>query len=150
MAPGFVSRWAVRQHHAVAPADLDAAGAATREAIDRWVGEACDEYLARCDALRQAGERLGLDVRRRAGGLPPGGLAGRPTTVMVSASAIELRPRSFTLAVRLSSSGRDGDVSIDTACSVQLEDPVTGTAGDLGGAVRDELIAIEQSARHLG
>lgn len=150
MSPGFVSRWAVRQVHAVAPGDVDAAGAVTAEAIDRWIGEACDEYLASCGAVRAAARRLGLEVRHRTGGLPPGGLPGRPSSVTVSASATEVRPRSFTLAVRLRSHGPAGDASIDTSRSVRLEDPATGAAGDLGDAVRDELIAIEQSARHVG
>lgn len=34
-------------------------------------------------------------------------------------------------------------------CTVELEDPTTGTVLEIDNEIRDELIALEQSARHF-
>ena len=139
----FVSRWAVLQGHAVA-------GEVGDEAVERWVSAACEEYLARCSTLRARAERSGLRLAWRTGEPPPAAQLGRPTAVVVTASATEVRPASFTIAIRLRPGGGEAGRALNAACVVRLEDPASGAAAELGDEVRDELIAIEHAARHVG
>ncbi|HSO93916.1 MAG TPA: hypothetical protein VLS53_05535 [Candidatus Dormibacteraeota bacterium] len=149
MSEGFAMRWPVRQMHTVTPAQLDATGAISDRTLEEWVSAACTEYLDGCTVLESLRARSGLSLVRQARQLPGGERLGCPTTVVVSASVPEVRPSSFTLAVRLRPVGGDdaGHV-IDSSCLVHLENAATGEPADLGEAVRDELIAIERSARH--
>jgi acyl-CoA thioesterase FadM len=145
---GIVSRWVVLHEHTVGADDVDADGDVRDDAVARWVDEACAAYLADCHVLADAARRDGLVVRSRVGALPPGAHLARPQAVTVSASAREVRPTSFTIAVRVRTSGED-DVAVNTSCVVALEDPEAGTARDLGTDVRDELIALEHAAAHF-
>jgi len=145
VSTGFAMRWPVLQRHAVADADLDEVGSVRQEVLDeRWVAEACAEYVGRCAALPPAA------VRQQAAPLPAGRVTGRPATVVVTARATEVRPSSFTLTVRLRATGGAADRVAGTTCEVRLEDPATGDAVDLGEAVLDELVAMDRSARHIG
>lgn len=137
------------REHPVAAHELDDGGAVGDAAVERWVASARQEYLDRCVVLRQVRERSGLELTSRAGELPRGVLLGRPTSVAVSASASELWPSSFTISVRLRPLGGDRDTALNTTCVVSLVDAVTGEAHPLGKEVRDELIALEHSARHF-
>jgi hypothetical protein len=143
---GFVSRWPVRQVHDVAASDLDTGGAVGEEALERWVEAAWSERVALCPALRRSGLRL----CRRALDRPPAAGLGRPARVVVTAGVTEVRPASFTLAVRLRPVRGEAGRVVDTRWLAWLEDPATGTAADLGDGVRDELIGAEQSARFTG
>jgi hypothetical protein len=96
---GFVSRWVVAREHRVEPDDLDAAGDVRGEALEGWISGACDAYLERCAVLRDIGTQAGLTVRSRITTLPDAAGLGRPATVVVSAGATEVRPRSFTIAL---------------------------------------------------
>jgi acyl-CoA thioesterase FadM len=69
--------------------------------------------------------------------------------VIVTASTTEVRPSSFTIAVRIRPLGGDHDVAANVSCVVHLEDRATGNAYELGKDIRDELIALEHSARHF-
>lgn len=145
---GIVSKWVVRQEHTVRAEEVDADGDVRDDALARWVDEAYAAYVAQCLALKAAADRDALVVRTRLGALPPGAQLGRPVAVVVSASAREFRPRSFTIAVRLRTGG-ENDVAVNASCVVSLEDPETGTAQELGDDVRDELIALEHAAAHF-
>jgi hypothetical protein len=61
----------------------------------------------------------------------------------------EVRPSSFTVAVRLRPRGGDDGRPVGAACVVRLEDPATGEVSPLGDEIRDELVAIERSAPHF-
>lgn len=144
MSAGFATRWPVLQRHAVADADLDTDGAVRPDVLERWVAEACSEYVGRCAALPPSA------VRQRVAPLPEGRLAGRPDAVVVTARATEVRPTSFILTVRVRATGGDDDRVAGTTCVVRLEDPATGEPVALGEAVLDELVAIDRTARHIG
>jgi acyl-CoA thioesterase FadM len=149
MSAGFAMRWPVLQMHTVTAADLDAGGDVSDESLERWVSAACSEYLDRCAMLESVRERSGLRLVRRTAQLPIGARLGCPEMVVVTASAPEVGPSSFTVAIRLRPRGGDGaGRTVDTACLVRLEDPATGEVAQLGKAVSNELIAIERSARH--
>jgi len=90
-----------------------------------------------------------LVLRAQVGALPPGARLGRPSAVAVSAGATEVRRSSFTVAVRLRAAGGATDVAVNAACVVSLQDPATGEARELGGDVRDELIALDHAAAHF-
>jgi hypothetical protein len=146
MSGGFVSRWAVAQRHDVAAADMDAGGAVTEDAVERWIAGACALYVEGCSALASTGLRVSMRPSRR----PPAGALGSPRAVVTLASANELRPSSFTLAVRLRAVGAGEDRTADATNVVSLEDPATGETRDLGDEIRAELIAIERSASRVG
>ena len=145
----MVSKWVVLRDHVVDADDVDADGHVLDEILARWVDEACAAYLDQCRVLGEMRDREGLVLRSRVGSWPPGARLGRPTSVAVSAGAREVRRSSFTIAVRLRTSGGETDVTLNVASVVSLQDPVTGDARELGDAVRDELIALEQAAAHF-
>jgi len=89
-----------------------------------------------------------LVLRAQVGALPPGARLGRPSAVAVSAGAREIRPSSFTIAVRLRASGSTTEVAVNVACVVSLEDPATGETRELGDDIRHELVALEHGAEH--
>ena len=146
---GIVSKWVVLRDHVVGADDVDADGQLLDEILARWVSEVCAAYLDRCRMLGEMRDRDALVLRSRVGALPPGARLGRPTSVAVSAGAREVRRSSFTIAVRLRTSGGSDDVAMNAACVVSLEDPATGEARELGDDVRDELIALERAAAHF-
>ena len=144
---GFVSRWVVRQKHALDAGDFDADGVVRAEAVDRWITEARIAHLERCLVLTAMQAEAGLALQSRLRQPPDRERLGRPSAVVVSAGATELFPDSITLAFRLRPADGGGDV-VNASCVVSLEDPATGEAVDLGTDVRDELIALEHAARH--
>jgi acyl-CoA thioesterase FadM len=143
----IVSRWVVRKSNEVTAEAFDDAGVIRGDVLEQWVADARDAYLERCSVVQEMIEQSELVARYRVIGLPGPEYFGRPTTVVVSAGVTELYPSSFTMAFRLRSYA-DDDVVANATCEVTLEDPVTGAAQELGDAVRDELIALEHSARH--
>jgi hypothetical protein len=146
---GIVSRWVVLEEHVVTADDLDGDGDVLDEVVERWIGKACAAYLDRCRTLHEMEERGGLALRFRVGAVPPGARLGRPTSVAVSAGAREVRRGSFTIAVRLRGTDGASDIPVNASCVVSLEHPTTGEPRELGDAVRDELIALEQAAQHF-
>jgi len=145
---GIMTRWPVLQAHAVTEHDLDAEGTISDDTVQRWVAAARLAYLDRCAVLR-AQEQSGLVLRHRPGALSRGALLGRPTDVVVTASATEVRPTSFTISVRLRPGGGDRELPVNATCVIDLEDELTGEARELGTEIRDELIALEHSAMHF-
>lgn len=149
MSSGFAARWPVKQVYPVTAADLDAGGVVRDEAVERWAASTCAVYLDRCTVLQVRREREGLHLRQRTDKLPPGELLGRPESVVVTASVTEVRPSSFTVAMRLCPRGGDQDNAVHASCLVRLEDATTGLVSHLGDEIRDELIAIERSAQFV-
>jgi hypothetical protein len=145
---GIHTQWSVRDDHRVEPDDLDPDGRVGHRAADRWATQALVTYLEQCETLDRARTSAGLDLtRRRASGPEVMGLAPAPI-VLVTATATEVFPTSFVVAVRVRPVGGDDDHPLDLSYSIQLEDPTTGDAQPLGTEVRDELIALALSARH--
>ena len=136
------------REYAVGADDVDADGNVLDEVLARWVDDACAAYLDRCRALDEMRERGGLVPRSRVTALPPGARLGHPSAVAVSAGAREVRPSSFTIAVRLRTAGGTTDAAVNVACVVSLEDPAAGEAREIGDDIRDELIALEHAAEH--
>jgi len=144
----FVSRWVVRREHPVGARDLDADGVLGDGALEQWIHDARDAYLERCAVVQRMIHESELLVRMRMSGLPRAATFGRPATVVVSAGVTEVYPTAFTMAFRVRSYGQVGDNVVNATCRVSLEDPTTGDPCELGNDVRDELIALEHSARH--
>lgn len=145
----ITTRWSVRQEHRVTPDDLDAEGLITDEAVARWVALARSAYLEQCPVLEDTRTRFGLDVRDHVGPHPGGARLGLSPTVIVSATATEVRPTSFVISVRLRPVGGDREDPLNVTCVIRLQDPATGEARDIGDEIRDELIAHEHAARHF-
>jgi hypothetical protein len=131
----------------VAVREYEVDGPVADETVAGWLTEARSSYVDNCPVLRayaaETGARLTFDVRAP---LPAAGL-GDATGVVVSATAAEFHPDSFTLSLRVRPIGGELDRPMDTRCVVRLVDPATGAALDLGKAVRDELISLEHAAR---
>jgi hypothetical protein len=144
---GFVSRWVVAQRHDVAAADLDQAGVVRGEVLEGWVADVCAAYLDECTVLCDAASAPGLTIRLSVASLPEAALPGGPTSVVASAGANEFGPTSFTVAIRVRSGGGSDDRVVNLRADVALvaED---GEETVLGDDIRDELIALEHSARH--
>lgn len=145
---GIMTKWLVLQEHQVTVDELGADGTVPDELVERWVTAARLAYLDHCQALRQEQERSGLMLGHRPRAMPSGALLGRPSSVVVTATASEVRPSSFTISVRLRPVDGDREAPVNASCVIRLEDGQTGEVRELGKAVRDELIALEHSARH--
>jgi hypothetical protein len=144
---GIATKWLVLQEHPVT-VDKLVAGTVPDELVEQWVDAARLAYLDHCQVLRQERDRSGLALRHRLAGMPRGAMLGRPETGVVTATASEVRPASFTISVRLRPIGGDRELPVNAACVMRLEEETTGEVRELGTAVRDELIALEHSARH--
>ena len=137
----FVSRFVVGSHLAVEPGDLDADGTVRREAIERWVHEQCEAYVARCTTL----QRDGASLRTRITAFPDTPVTGSPARVIASAGATELLPAAVVVAVRMRFAGGHDDQVVNLRCELTLQGP-DGSEEPLGPDVRDELIALEHAA----
>lgn len=145
-----MTKWLVAQEHTVGTEDLDREGKVSDDAVERWVAGARQAYLDRCPLLRRAGDRPGVTLRKFCDQLPPGARLGRrPEAVLVTASATEFRPGSFTISVRLRPGGGEHESAVNARCVISLESTTTGEQQELGDQIRDELITLEHSARHF-
>ncbi|HEY7222079.1 MAG TPA: hypothetical protein VH561_00425 [Micromonosporaceae bacterium] len=142
-----MTRWSIGLDRRVGDTDRDPDGYVTADVLGGWLTDAVDAYLAQCEQLHQraAGRRL----VRRPGRQPRASLLGRPTEVLVAASATEIRPTEFFISVRVRPFGGDEDLPLNVTCRVSIEDEQTGEALELGNAVRDELVALEQAAEYM-
>ncbi|GDY29839.1 hypothetical protein [Gandjariella thermophila] len=122
--------------------DVNADGTVRDAAVALWVDAARQAYLDHCALLQRLRERSGLTLRHRTGTLPAGALLGRPTSVVISASTTEFRPRSFTISMRLRPRGGDQEVALNAASVIRLEDPTTGEVVELGPPAAFLLIAL--------
>ncbi len=145
----FSTRWSVLRTHDVEPADLDEDGLVADAALRRWIEEARSAYLDQCSKLQAGRSDSGIELRCRDREIPPGAALGRPAKVVVSASATEVFRTSFVISVRLRAAGGGSDELINAACTVELGDATTGSLRELDPEIRDELIALEHSARHF-
>ncbi len=140
--------WSVGADHAVTPGDLAPDGSITDNAVGRWVDRAVHAYLDQCRILETTRARDGLELRVDAGpAARPAHLAAAPH-VLVTATATEVFPTSFVVAVRVRPVGGEDDHPRDAARSVTLVDE-TGHPRALGTGIRDELIALAHAARHF-
>jgi hypothetical protein len=144
----LTTRWSVLQEHEVGAADRDAAGAIHDAAVRHWVAAVCAAYLDQCPSLPARAAAGTARLREELLQVPSGATLGRPATVLVSASATEVLPTAFVLAVRVRPVGGDDGVTGNARCVVRIEDR-SGTALPIETAVRDELIALEHAARHF-
>lgn len=146
---GIMSRWVVSQEHQVSPGDLESHGTVSDKAIEHWVESVRLAYLELCTLLRQTAEESNLELVSRVTTLPRGSALGNPTDVLVTATAAEFRPDEFAISVRVRPSGGHRELPVNARCVIRIEDPTTGEAHELGNDIRDELIALEHSARHF-
>jgi acyl-CoA thioesterase FadM len=146
MSSSISTRWSVVQEHDVAPEDLDAGATVAAPAVARWIDDARTAYLAQCTRLERvrASENLVLRAETRGGDRSLPAAPG----VVVSASATEVLPTAFVIAIRIRTLGGDDDAVVNATCVVRLED-AAGAARPIDDELRDELIALEHAARHF-
>ena len=133
--------------HPVTDADADPDGLLRATAVERWVEAARDAYVEQCQLLRTRAADGTIALHRMpvaVGGTRP----ARAPNVVVTATATEVLPSSFVVAVRLRPLGGGDDRAVDFRCEVELRDPASGARVPLDHDVRDELIHLEHSARH--
>jgi acyl-CoA thioesterase FadM len=143
-----MTKWLVLQEHTVGPADREPDGTLRADTVRAWVESARSEYLDQCPLLQTRSREPGLELRVRESSPPAVVALGTPTGVVTTASVTEVRPASFTIAVRLRPGGGDRETPVNVRATVWLEHTATGEAQELGDDIRDELIALEHSARH--
>ena len=144
-----MTRWSIGLDRPVSPNDLDPDGYVTAEALGGWLAEAVEAYLAQCTTLHDRVARESLNLVRRPGRQPRASLLGRPTEVLITASATEVRPTEFFVSVRVRPFGGEVDLPLNVTCRVSIEDDTTGEPVELGTTVRDELIALEHAAEYM-
>jgi acyl-CoA thioesterase FadM len=144
----FATPWSVSREYEVTANDLDAGGSIRDQTVTAWVGEVRDAYLEQCKVLHETCAREGWAPHDRGGPHPTGTSLGHASAVVVTATATEVLPRSFVIAVRIRPGGGDRDDPVNTTCVITLED-ATGAAHEIGKDVRDELIALEHAARYF-
>jgi hypothetical protein len=144
----FTTRWSVLHEHEVGATDRDDDGAIHDVAVARWVDAACSAYVDQCASLPARAGSGSPRLREEVVQLPAGAHLGQPAAVVVSASATEVLPTAFVVAVRIRPVGGDAAGAGNARCVVRIEDD-SGTALPIGTAVRDELIALEHAARHF-
>jgi hypothetical protein len=66
---------------------------------------------------------------------------------VVTASATEYSPASFTIALRIRATGGDDERVLNLRCEVRAHD-AAGAPYGFADDVRDELITLEHAARH--
>jgi acyl-CoA thioesterase FadM len=142
---GIMTKWLVLDEHPVTPEDRTDEGVVSDAALQRWVETARAAYLEHCPVLN--GRTDGV-LRLRDNAPVRAVHLGQAGSVVVSASVTEVRPASFTISVRARPLDGDRETPVNITCTARLEDEQTGEALELGREVRDELIALEQSAQH--
>lgn len=144
----IVSKWSVAAEHDVSNDDVVADGTIADAAVNRWAAEAAAAYLQQCPRLEERRAAAGLVLCARVGDHTGGAHLGPASTVVVTATATEVLPQAFVIAVRLRPVGAASSDPVDLTCEIRLEHPETGAAQDIDTEVRDELIALEHAARH--
>lgn len=140
--------WSVRLDLPVGAGDLASDGSIGDDAVWGWVDRAVHAYLEQCRILQATRARDRLEVRVDAAPPErPARLAAAPH-VLVTATATEVFPTSFVVAVRVRPVGGGDDHPLDVSRSVELLDPETAQPRELGVEIRDELIALAHAARH--
>jgi hypothetical protein len=143
---GVMTRWSIGLDRRVETSDLDPEGYVAAETLGRWLADAVEAYLAQCRELHR--HATGYTLVRRPGRQPRASLLGRPSEVLVTASATEIRPTEFFISVRVRPYGGDIDLPLNVTCRVSIEDHNEAQI-ELGTAVRDELIALEHAAEYM-
>src|SRR5437763_307997 len=131
----IVSRWVIRQEHTVGPDDREVDGFLRGDVVERWISDACTAYLERCLVLQTLREQSGLEYRARPRAVADSTRLGQPAAVIVTAGTTEVRPTSFTIALRLRPTTGTGDV-VNALWVMGLEDAETGEMCELGDDVR--------------
>jgi hypothetical protein len=131
----MLSRWPVLLVLPVGPDDVDGDGRLSDAACERLFAAGRAAYFELPRTIDPA------DVRVVESSLPrKGAPVGGATQVSLSASVGELFPDRFVMAARIRPAEGDA-VLADLRCEV--------TSGEVTAAVRDDLIAIAQSAVHM-
>ncbi len=146
---GVMTRWSIGLDRPVGPDDLDPDGYVTADTLGIWLAEAVDAYLVQCSTLHERLGREGVNLVRRPGRQPRASLLGRPTEVLITASATEIRPLEFFISVRVRPFGGDIDLPLNVTCRVSIEEEATGEPVELGTGIRDELIVLEHAAEYM-
>jgi hypothetical protein len=137
---GIMTKW-------VALREYDIDGPVSDETVAEWLAAVRLSYLDLCPVLRARAVESGADLVFDTRATPTAAGLGNATGAIVSATAAEFHPDSFTLSLRVRPIGGDQERPLDARCVVRLVDPATGAALELGKAIRDELIALEHAAR---
>ena len=130
--------------------DLDRPGGREEDASAAdWFAAGRRAYLDRCprlasflrveDAeLRPAAEQVDVvDATRGAG------------AIRLGVSVVEVRPSSFTMAVRIRAAGQDALRPANGRCTLVIQRRMTGERVPIPRDVRDEFVAIQLAARDL-
>jgi hypothetical protein len=145
---GFMTRCSVLHRHDVDDVDRAHDGTISDAAVGRWIARAISAYLDQCTRLHQRRAAAGLALVDEVELSAPAAALGGPPQVAVSASATEVFPTSFVIGVRIRAVGGD-DALLVAASTIRLEHPDTHAVHPIDDGIRDELIALEHSARHF-
>jgi hypothetical protein len=134
MASSMVSRWPVLVTTTLRAGDRAADGQLTDAAVDRLFREGRAEYFDQCATID------GSAIAATITSIHQDGTAPEYASVEVVVGIVEIFAARLTMAARIRTASSDGLVT-DATCDVAV-DAVTA-------AMRDELIALAHSARHV-
>ncbi len=144
-----MSKWSVAVEHSVGADDLAPDGTISAATINRWAEAAVATYLEQCGRLQHRRADAGLALRSHMSDASRGRPVGHSPAVVVTATATEVLPDSFVIAIRIRPIGAESSDPFDLTCEVRLQDPSTDATQEIGNEIRDELIALEHAARHF-
>jgi acyl-CoA thioesterase FadM len=114
-----------------------------------WFADGRAAFFDRCPRLAAFLRSEGAQLRTSAEQIGPVDLVSRADGIRIGVSVVEVRPTSFTMAVRIRSTGADAAPPADGRCTIVIERRATGDRMPIPREVRDEFIAIQLAARDL-
>ena len=130
--------------------DLEPTGGGVRpiSSVD-WFADGRRAYFERCPRLAsflRAEDAELRPVAEHLDGIDHAAWTGR---TRIGVSVVEVRPSSFTMALRIRPSGDGAVPSANGRCTLVIERRVTGERIPIPRDVRDEFVAIQLDARDL-
>ena len=114
-----------------------------------WFAEDRGAFFDRCPRLAAFLSDEDAELRVTAEQVGPVDIASGAVGVRIGVSVVEVRPSSFTMALRVRPHGDDGDPPANGRYTLVIERRASGERVLIPREVRDEFVAIQLGARDL-
>jgi hypothetical protein len=120
-----------------------------RTSAGDWLAEGRGAFFDRCPRLAAFLRDEDAELRVTAEQVGPVDIASGAGGVRIGVSVVEVRPTSFTMAVRIRPTGQHPGSPANGRCSVTILGRTTAERIPIPREVRDEFVAIQLAAREL-
>jgi len=120
-----------------------------RTSAGDWFAEGRGAFFDGCPRLAAFLRDEDAELRVTAEQVGPVDIASGTVGVRIGVSVVEVRPTSFTMAVRIRPTGQDAGSPANGRCTVTILRRTTAERIPIAREVRDEFIAIQLAAREL-